>query len=77
MKSSDGVSPDFNTENTLLFLITLRLLYSNKKKKGERVASLESTTAGTMISVFTKELVATNKDIEMIINLKDGAEKKK
>lgn len=43
--------------------------------KGERVASLESTTFGTMISVLPR-IGNTNKDIEMIINLEDGAEKK-
>ncbi|MEY0611899.1 type III secretion system outer membrane ring subunit SctC [Proteus terrae] len=43
--------------------------------KGERVASLESTTFGTMISVLPR-IGNSNKDIEMIINLEDGAEKK-
>lgn len=43
--------------------------------KGERVASLESTTFGTMISVLPR-IGDSNKDIEMIINLEDGAEKK-
>lgn len=43
--------------------------------KGERVASLESTTFGTMISVLPR-IGELNKDIEMIINLEDGAEKK-
>ncbi|MBG2876168.1 type III secretion system outer membrane ring subunit SctC [Proteus alimentorum] len=43
--------------------------------KGERVASLESTTFGTMISVLPR-IGNLNKDIEMIINLEDGAEKK-
>ncbi len=43
--------------------------------KGERVASLESTTFGTMISVLPR-IGNSSKDIEMIINLEDGAEKK-
>ena len=43
--------------------------------KGERVASLESTTFGTMISVLPR-ISNTNQEIEMIINLEDGAEKK-
>lgn len=43
--------------------------------KGERVASLESTTFGTMISVLPR-IGNSNKEIEMIINLEDGAEKK-
>ncbi|MEQ4924310.1 type III secretion system outer membrane ring subunit SctC [Proteus hauseri] len=43
--------------------------------KGERVATLESTTFGTMISVLPR-IGELNKDIEMIINLEDGAGKK-
>ncbi|QAV22739.1 type III secretion system outer membrane ring subunit SctC [Proteus hauseri] len=43
--------------------------------KGERVASLESTTFGTMISVLPR-ISELNKEIEMIIDLEDGAEKK-
>ena len=45
------------------------------KLKGERVASLESTTFGFMISVLPR-ISNTNQEIEMIINLEDGAEKK-
>lgn len=43
--------------------------------KGERVATLESTTFGTMMSVLPR-ISSSNKEIEMIINLEDGAEKK-
>lgn len=43
--------------------------------KGERVATLESTTFGTMMSVLPR-ISNSNKEIEMIINLEDGAEKK-
>lgn len=43
--------------------------------KGERVATLESTTFGTMMSVLPR-IGSSNKEIEMIINLEDGAEKK-
>ncbi|OAT44970.1 type III secretion system outermembrane pore forming protein [Proteus hauseri ATCC 700826] len=43
--------------------------------KGERVASLESTTFGTMISVLPR-INELNKEIEMVIDLEDGAEKK-
>ncbi len=43
--------------------------------KGERVATLESTTFGTMMSVLPR-IGGSNKEIEMIINLEDGAEKK-
>lgn len=43
--------------------------------KGERVATLESTTFGTMMSVLPR-IGNSNKEIEMIINLEDGAEKK-
>lgn len=44
--------------------------------KGERVATLESTTFGTMISVLPR-IGEYNKDVEMVINLEDGAAKDK
>ncbi|MDR5609220.1 MULTISPECIES: type III secretion system outer membrane ring subunit SctC [unclassified Arsenophonus] len=43
--------------------------------RGERTATLESATFGTMISVLPRLSPAGN-EIEMVINLEDGAEKK-
>ncbi|HGJ5859865.1 MAG TPA: type III secretion system outer membrane ring subunit SctC [Arsenophonus nasoniae] len=43
--------------------------------RGERIATLESATFGTMISVVPR-LSPTGDEIEMVINLEDGAEKK-
>lgn len=43
--------------------------------RGERVATLESATYGTMISVLPR-LTANAKEIEMEVNLEDGAGKK-
>ncbi|WP_119712066.1 hypothetical protein [Arsenophonus endosymbiont of Aleurodicus floccissimus] len=43
--------------------------------RGERIATLESTTFGITISVVSR-LSPTDNEIEMVINLEDGAEKK-
>lgn len=42
--------------------------------RGERIATLESATFGTMISVIPR-LSPNGDEIEMVINLEDGAEK--
>ncbi|MFS1562346.1 MAG: hypothetical protein ACL7AX_00740 [Candidatus Arsenophonus phytopathogenicus] len=60
-------------ENTPTIFDNSTTFYTQVRE--ERIATLESATFGTMISVLPRLSPAGN-EIEMVINLEDGAEKK-